>query len=101
MDLRNLWMPPGPREVGDLRMFMKILGWRKLVQLLATPPSSWSVGALVLNQNKTLKKLKGPVHFARGYVNPAGFDVPVHLEVCECHIDAKIFYPEAFFIKKS
>ena len=44
---------------------------------------------------------KGPVHFARGYVNPAVFDVPVHLEVCECHIDAKIFYPEAFFIKKS
>ena len=44
---------------------------------------------------------KGPVHFARGYVNPAGFDVPVHLEVCECHIDAKIFYPEVFFIKKS
>ena len=46
-------------------------------------------------------KLKGPVHFARGYVNPPVFDVPVHLEVCECHIDAKIFYPEAFFIKKS
>ena len=44
---------------------------------------------------------EGPVHFARGYVKPAGFDVPVHLEVCECHIDAKIFYPEAFFIKKS
>ena len=44
---------------------------------------------------------KGPVHFARGYVKPAGFDVPVHLEVCECHIDAKIFYPEVFFIKKS
>ena len=45
--------------------------------------------------------LKGPDHFARGYVKPAVFDVPVHLKVCECHIDAKIFYPEAFFIKKS
>ena len=52
MDLRNLWMPPGPREVGDFRMFMKILGWRKLVPLLPTPPSSWSGGAPVKSKSK-------------------------------------------------
>ena len=56
MDLRILWMTPLVREVGDFRMFMKILWWRKLVQLLTTPLSSWSGGAPIQTESKQKTK---------------------------------------------